>query len=51
LEVIDLAGIPPFSEDDEKIMPPKVLELKERIRAADAVLFATPNTTTPFPVC
>ena len=43
LEIIDLDGIPPFSEDDEKVMPPKVIELKERIRAADAILFATPE--------
>jgi chromate reductase, NAD(P)H dehydrogenase (quinone) len=38
-----LAEIPPFSEDDEQNPPDAVRELKERVRAADAVLFVTPE--------
>src|SRR6188474_2112323 len=43
LETFELDGLPGFSEDDEKSPPAKVVELKRRIRAADALLFATPE--------
>ena len=43
LEIFDLHGLPGFSEDDEKSTPAKIVELKQRIRAADALLFATPE--------
>ncbi|MCB9844602.1 MAG: NAD(P)H-dependent oxidoreductase [Phycisphaeraceae bacterium] len=41
VEIFDLAGIPPFSQDDEQSPPAKVVEFKQRIRAADAILFST----------
>lgn len=41
LETFDLAGIPGFNEDDERTPPATVVELKRRIRAADAVLIVT----------
>jgi chromate reductase len=43
LEVFELDGIPPFNQDEEQPLPPRVVELKARIRAADAVLIATPE--------
>jgi chromate reductase len=43
LEIFDLNGIPPFSEDEEGALPARVVELKARIREADAVLIATPE--------
>ena len=43
IDVFELDGIPGFSEDDEKNPPAQVVELKQRIRAADAILFATPE--------
>jgi len=43
LEIFDLDGLPGFSEDDEKSPPARVVELKRRIRAADALLFCTPE--------
>jgi chromate reductase len=43
LEIFDLEGIPPFSEDDEGSLPPRVAGLKARIREADAILIATPE--------
>jgi chromate reductase len=43
LEVFGLDGIPPFNEDDERVLPPRVVELKARVREADAILFATPE--------
>jgi chromate reductase, NAD(P)H dehydrogenase (quinone) len=43
IEIFDLHGIPPFNQDEEKAPPAVVTEFKNRIRAADAVLFATPE--------
>ena len=42
-EIFDLEGIPPFNQDYEKQPPSKVKEFKEQIRAADALLIATPE--------
>jgi chromate reductase, NAD(P)H dehydrogenase (quinone) len=43
LEVFDLDGLPSFNEDDEGALPGRVVELKARIRGADAILIATPE--------
>jgi chromate reductase, NAD(P)H dehydrogenase (quinone) len=43
LEILDLDGIPPFNEDDERVLPARVVELKARIRETDAILIATPE--------
>jgi chromate reductase len=43
IEIIELDGIPGFSQDEEQKPPAKVVELKRRIREADAILFATPE--------
>lgn len=43
LLVFDLEGIPPYNMDIEARMPQKVREFKEKIRAADAILIATPE--------
>jgi chromate reductase, NAD(P)H dehydrogenase (quinone) len=43
LDVFELHGIPGFNQDDEGNPPPQVVELKRRIRAADALLFVTPE--------
>lgn len=43
LEIFDLEGIPPFNQDYEKRPPEKVKEFKAKIRAADALLIATPE--------
>lgn len=39
----DLAEIPPFNQDEEQSPPEVVKKLKEKIRAADALLFAIPE--------
>jgi chromate reductase len=49
LEIFDLDGIPPFSEDDEQSPPSQVVALKTRVRAADAILFATPEYNYSIP--
>jgi chromate reductase len=43
LKLIELHGIPVFNQDTEMAMPAAVLEFKRQIRAADAILFATPE--------
>src|SRR5687767_9546937 len=49
IDVFDLDGIPGFNQDDEQYPPPKVVELKRRIRAADALLFVTPEYNYSIP--
>jgi chromate reductase len=49
LEVFDLEGIPPFNQDLEIQPPDKVKEFKARIRAADAILIATPEYNYSIP--
>ncbi len=49
LELIDLHGIPVFSQDNEKSPPASVLEIKRRVQAADAILFATPEYNYSIP--
>jgi chromate reductase len=43
VEIFGLEGIPVFNQDEEKNMPGAVVELKRRIRGADAILIATPE--------
>src|SRR4030042_6895331 len=49
LEIFDLEGIPPFNQDLENQPPPAVKEFKARIRAADAILIATPEYNYSIP--
>ncbi|MBN1664199.1 MAG: NAD(P)H-dependent oxidoreductase [Deltaproteobacteria bacterium] len=49
LEIFDLAGIPVFNQDEENILPEKVREFKAKLRAADAVLIATPEYNYSLP--
>jgi len=43
LEIFDLEGIPPYNMDLEDRMPARVMEFKDKIRTADAILIATPE--------
>jgi len=49
VEIATLAGIPPFNQDAEGQPPPAVVELKQKIRAADAILIATPEYNYSIP--
>lgn len=49
LEIFDLEGIPPFNQDLETRMPEKVKGFKAKIRAADAILIATPEHNYSIP--
>lgn len=43
LDIFELDGIPMFNEDEEKNPPEQIVELKKRIRSANAILFVTPE--------
>jgi chromate reductase len=49
LEIFDLEGIPPFNPDLEQQMPERVREFKAGIKAADALLIATPEYNFSMP--
>ena len=49
LDHFELDGIPAFNQDDEQQPPARVVELKARIRAADAILFVTPEYNYSIP--
>jgi chromate reductase len=49
LEIFDLEGIPPFNQDLESRMPEKVKGFKAKIKAADAILIATPEHNYSIP--
>jgi chromate reductase len=49
LEIFDLEGIPLFNQDMENQPPEKVKEFKVKIRAADAILIATPEYNYSIP--
>ncbi len=49
LDIFDLEGLPLFNQDLEKQPTEKVKEFKEKIRAADAVLIATPEYNYSIP--
>jgi len=49
IEIFDLEGIPPFNQDLESQPSEKVREFKAKIRAADAILIATPEYNYSIP--
>lgn len=49
LETFDLDGIPLYNQDLNDAPPQRVLELKARVRAADALLFVTPEYNFSIP--
>jgi chromate reductase len=49
VDIFEIDGLPGFSEDEEQNPPAKIVELKRRIREADAVLFVTPEYNYSIP--
>jgi chromate reductase, NAD(P)H dehydrogenase (quinone) len=43
IDVFELDGIPGFNQDEEQNPPAKVVELKRRVREANAILIVTPE--------
>jgi chromate reductase len=49
IETFEIDGLPLFNQDEEANPHPRVTELKQRIRAADAILFVTPEYNYSIP--
>ena len=49
IQLCDIAGLPHFNQDEEKNPNPAVAECKKAIRAADAILFSTPEYNYSIP--
>ena len=49
LEIFDIEGVPPFNQDLEAKVPERVVEFKAKIKAADAILIATPEHNYSIP--
>jgi len=49
LDIFELDGIPVYNQDLDKQPPARVVEMKARVRAADAILFATPEYNYSMP--
>jgi chromate reductase, NAD(P)H dehydrogenase (quinone) len=49
MEIFEIDGLPNFNQDEEKNPPARVVELKAKVRAADAILFATPEYNYSIP--
>jgi chromate reductase, NAD(P)H dehydrogenase (quinone) len=49
LEILDLEDIPIFNQDKEKTLPQSVERLKDKIRQADGILFASPEYNYSIP--
>ena len=49
LDIFDLNGIPLYNQDLDGMPPARVTEFKAAIRAADAILFATPEYNFSIP--
>ena len=43
IDIFELDEIPPFNQDNESPAPDIVVQFKAKIRAADAILFVTPE--------
>jgi chromate reductase len=49
LDIFDIAGIPPYNQDEELNPPARVAEFKAKIRAADGIVIATPEYNYSIP--
>ena len=49
VEIFEIDGLPLFNQDDDARPPEKVTQFKARIRAADAILFVTPEYNYSIP--
>jgi len=49
IETFEIDGLPAFNQDEETDPHPRVAELKQRVRAADAILLVTPEYNYSIP--
>lgn len=52
LEIVEIGHLPLYNQDDDAAPPPAWVAFREKVRAADAVLFVTPeyNRSVPAPL-
>ena len=43
IEIFDIAPFPPYNQDLDTALPPVVVGFKQKVKAADAILFVTPE--------
>src|SRR5262245_5068354 len=48
---VSIGDLPLYNQDLEGELPRSVVRFKAEIAAADGLLFVTPSTTVPFPLC
>lgn len=48
-DIFEIDGLPGFNEEQERTPPAQVVDLKKRLRAADAVLLSTPEYNYSIP--
>jgi chromate reductase, NAD(P)H dehydrogenase (quinone) len=49
LEILDISGLPLYNQDIENDAPAAVVEFKSKVKAADAVLWVTPEYNATIP--
>lgn len=49
IETFDIAGIPPFNQDEEQNQPEHLREFKAKIKRADGLIFVTPEYNYSIP--
>lgn len=49
IEIVDIASVPLYNQDDEAAFPPVAKALKDKIEAADGVIIATPEYNRSIP--
>lgn len=49
VEILDIADIPSYNQDLEEKMPQAVIDLKNKIKESDAILFVTPEYNYSIP--
>ena len=51
LEIVEIGQLPLYNQDDDAAPPAASAQFKQRIAAADAVLFVTPEYNRSVPGC
>jgi chromate reductase len=49
IEIMDISTFPLFNQDEEGNYPPQVKEVKDKVLAADGIIFATPEYNRSVP--
>ena len=50
MEIVEIGGVSLYNQDLEPTPPPDWIQFRDKVRSADALLFATPSTIARYPV-